>query len=257
MHRQVQVAGSRVVPPVQLVTQLPPHSVVPLGQPQVHVLGLRTRPPVQLVTQAPPHNVCPLGQPQVQVLLLKDWPAGQAVETQLPPHNVCPLGQPQVQVLLLKVWPLGQRTLTQTPLQAWKPDARLHSQRLAPVVPTVVQTRFWFGQQLASLWQGPPMLRQVAASAGVAARRRPMAAPAAAAKSPLTTDLRDEALARDLVRVSNCLGSTAVLLRAPPRTALRHPRGRRPDAAGHDGPPVMGRSYSKRRKYQDVRTLGN
>jgi hypothetical protein len=53
-------------------------------------LLLRLAPPVQLVTQAPPHRVVPAGHWQEQVLVLKVAPVGQLLLTHRPLQRVVP-----------------------------------------------------------------------------------------------------------------------------------------------------------------------
>ena len=73
-----------------LAQQVPAQAAVVCWQPQVQVVVFKVWPLAQLVTQLPPHRVVPAGHWQEQVPLLKLAPPVQVLLTQRPLHRVVP-----------------------------------------------------------------------------------------------------------------------------------------------------------------------
>lgn len=82
-----QVVPRQVKP---LAQQVPAQAAVVCWQPQVQVVVFKVWPLAQLVTQLPPHRVVPAGHWQEQVPLLKLAPPVQVLLTQRPLHRVVP-----------------------------------------------------------------------------------------------------------------------------------------------------------------------
>ena len=144
---QVQVLGLKTWPVGQVVeTQVPLHSVVPVGQAQVQVAGLRTSPSGQVGTHWPWHSTKPALQTKAHVPVAQFAVAlAGAVQTtphvpqfwtvlrgvQAPLQQPCPVAQafPHAPQLATSVWRLVQVVL---PQQVGAVDG----QQTAALVPT-------------------------------------------------------------------------------------------------------------------------